>query len=167
MCDPLTAAIVSGVIGVVQTGASVIAAGKTAAAQEKAIREQNARVSEENRVKASTEMFDQTRAARREQAAIRVAAGEAGLSLNSGSVEALLLDSAAQLEMANSRSIANLESRQSAITAETESMLSQVQKPTLLGAGLQIAGAAASGWSAVQDAKLSKAQASNASKPTN
>lgn len=160
MCDPVTAAIVSGAIGVVQTGASVIAASKAANAQEKAIREQRSRVAEENRVQASTELFDQTRAARREQATIRTAAGEAGLALNSGSIESMLMDSAAQLEFAQSRSIANMESRNAANDAEAESMLSQVQKPTLLGAGLQIGASIASGFSGVESAKITKAKLS-------
>ena len=50
--------------------------------------------------------------------------------------------------------MANLESRQAANDAQAESMMSQVQKPALLGAGLQVAGAAASGWSGIQNAKL-------------
>lgn len=99
-------------------------------------------------------MFDQMRAARREQAQIRTAAGEAGLGLNGGSIESLLFDSAMQMELQGSRTLANLESRNAANDAEAESALSQIQRPTLLGAGLQVAGAAASGWAGVQNSKL-------------
>jgi hypothetical protein len=99
-------------------------------------------------------MFDQMRGARREQAKIRTAAGEAGLGLNGGSIEGLLFDSAMQMELQGSRTIANMESRLAANDAEAESALSQIQKPTLLGAGLQIGGAAASGWAGIQNSKL-------------
>src|SRR3546814_9554646 len=74
------------------------------------------------------------RSARREQAKIRTSAGEAGLSLNSGSIESLLMDSAMQMELQGDRTIANMESRHQANTAEAASMLSQIQKPTALGA---------------------------------
>lgn len=154
MCDPVSASIALAVVSTVGTAGSVIAASKNAKAQTRAIRAQHERVAEENRDAASAEMFDQMRAARREQAEIRTAAGEAGLNLNGGSIESLLFDSAMQMELQGSRTIANLESRQAANDAEAESMLSQVQRPTLLGAGLQIAGAAASGWAGIQNSKL-------------
>lgn len=133
---------------------SAIAQSKTAKAQTKAIRAQQERVNEENRDAASAELFDQMRNARREQGKIRTAAGEAGLGLNGGSIEGLLFDSAMQMELQGSRSIANMESRIAANNAEAESMLSQIQSPTLLGAGLQVAGAAASGWAGIQNSKL-------------
>lgn len=154
MCDPVSASIALAVVGATQAVGSVIAQSKNAKAQTKAIRAQQERVAEETRDAASAELFDQMRGARREQAKIRTAAGEAGLGLNGGSIEALLFDSAMQMELQGSRTIANMESRQAANNAEAESMLSQVQKPTLLGAGLQIAGAAASGWAGVQNSKL-------------
>lgn len=96
------------------------------------------------------------RATRREQARIRTASGEAGLSLQSGTIEQLLLDSAMQGELQGSRTIANMESRNAASTAEAASALSQIQKPTALGAGLQIASSAAAGWSDLEKAKVSK-----------
>jgi len=160
MCDPVTAAVTMAVVSTVGVGANAVAQAKTAKAQTKAIRAQQALVAEENRDVASAEIFDQMRGARREQGKIRAAAGEAGLSLTSGSIEGLLLDSAMQMELQGSRSIANMESRHAANTAEASSMLSQIQKPTVLGAGLQMASAAASGWSSVQSAKITKAQAS-------
>lgn len=76
--------------------------------------------------------------------------------MGSGSIESLLLDSAMQSELASDRTLANMESRHRANEAEANSMLSRVQKPTALGAGLQIASAAASGWSGVQAAKIMK-----------
>lgn len=154
MCDPVTAAIVVGVTAVASTTANVIAQSKAAKAQTKAINAQREVVREETRQKATGDLFDQMRASRREQAKIRVASGEAGLSLSSGSVEGLLLDSAMQSELASDRTIANMESRHRANEAEANSMLSRIQKPTALGAGLQIASSAASAWSGVQQAKI-------------
>lgn len=154
MCDPVSASIALAVVSTVGTVGQVVAASKTAKAQEKSIRLQHERVAEENRDAASAEMFDQMRAARREQAKIRTAAGEAGLGLNGGSIEGLLFDSAMQMELQGSRTMANLESRNASNDADAESMLSQIQKPTLLGAGLQVAGAAASGFAGIQNSKL-------------
>ena len=133
-----------------------MAQAKSAKAQTKAIRQQQAVVAEENRRAASGELFDQMRATRREQARIRVASGEAGLSLQSGTIENLLMDSAMQGQLQGSRTMANLESRQAATTAEAASALSQIQKPTALSAGLQIGSSAAAGWSDIQTAKINR-----------
>jgi hypothetical protein len=154
MCDPVSASIALAVVSTVGAAGSAIAQAKSAKAQTKAIRAQQELVNEENRDAASAELFDQMRNARREQGRIRTAAGEAGLGLNGGSIEGLLFDSAMQMELQGSRTIANMESRNAANNAEAESMLSQVQSPTLLGAGLQVAGAAASGWAGIQNSKL-------------
>ncbi|HEY0623178.1 virion core protein, T7 gp14 family [Sphingomonas sp.] len=154
MCDPVTAAIVTTTIAVASAGAQSIAAINTAKAQTKAINEQRAAVREENRQAASAELFDQMRGARREQSRIRAAAGEAGLSLESGSVEGLLMDSAMQMELARDRTLANMESRHRANEAEASSMLSRIQQPTALGVGLNLATAAAGGWSDIQGAKI-------------
>ncbi len=135
--------------------AGAVAQTKTANRQTDAINRQRTVVREETRQQATSEIFDRMRAGRREQGKIRAAAGQAGLSMSSGgSIENLLLDSAMQMEMASDRTIANMESRHRANEAEADSMLSRIQKPTALGAGLQIASAAASGWSGVQTAKL-------------
>ncbi|WP_264588583.1 hypothetical protein [Sphingobium sp. B2D3A] len=158
MCAPLAPAIVAGVVSVVGTAATVIGQINTAKAQTAAINQQLEQVQDENRLAASAEMFDRMRAARREQARIRVAAGEAGLGLNSGSVGQLLIDSAMQSDLANQRSIANRESRDAAAVAEATSQMSYVQKPTALGAGLQIASAASSAWVDVSKAKVAAKQ---------
>ena len=154
MCEPtVAAAIALGVSSVASTTASVIGQAKAAKAQAKALNDQFAAVAEENRLAASAEMFDRDRAARREQARIRTAAGEAGLALSSGAIEHLLLDSAMQNELANQRSLANRESRDAAALAETTSMMSRVQKPTPLGAGLQIGSSAVSAWTGIREAQ--------------
>jgi hypothetical protein len=145
MCDPITATTVA--LAVATTVSSGVAQVKAAKAQTKAIRDQKEVVAEETRQAASGELFDQMRASRREQARIRTAAGEAGLSLASSSIDALLNDSAMQGELQGARSIANMESRHAANAAEAGSMLSRIQKPTALGIGLNTATAAASAWS--------------------
>lgn len=154
MCPPPAIAAALAVVSTIGAVGQAVAQSKSAKAQTRAINAQQALVAEENRDAASAELFDQARAARREQGKIRTAAGEAGLGLNGGSIEGLLFDSAMQMELQGSRTLANLESRQAANNAEAESMLSQVQSPTLLGAGLQVAGVAASGWAGVQNSKL-------------
>lgn len=159
MCDPVTASIVVGVTAVASSAASVVSQIKSANAQTTAINEQRAVVREETRQEATGELFDQMRAARREQAQIRSAAGEAGLGLNSGSIEGLLLDSAMQSELQGSRTIANMESKHRSAETEANSMLSRISKPTALWAGLQIGSAAVSGWSGVKEAKIRSPQA--------
>lgn len=143
-------------VTIASQAATAISAAKAAKRQTKAIRQQMQVAAEETKREASADLFDQMRATRREQGRIRTAAGEAGLSLTSGSVEAMLMDSAMQGELRGDRTIANMEARHRANTAEGESMLSQVQKPTLLGAGLQIAGSALQGYSTAKAAKIKR-----------
>lgn len=144
MCDPVTIAMVG--LAVVTSTAGIIGQAQSNKAQTKALISAQAVQSEELRKQQTGELFDQDRAARREQARIRTSAGEAGLSLGSGAVEGLLLDSMTQAENSRDRSLANAESRQLASRAETNSALSSIVNPTLLGAGLQVAGAAGSAW---------------------
>ncbi|WP_156518408.1 virion core protein, T7 gp14 family [Sphingobium sp. EP60837] len=144
----------AGVTSVASTAASIVGQMQSAKAQNKAIEQQAEAVAEENRLSASADMFERDRAARREQSRIRTAAGEAGLVLNSGAIENLLMDSAMQNELANDRTLANRESRDKANIAEANSMYSKVQSPTALGAGLQIGASAASAWSGVRDAQM-------------
>ena len=162
MCDPVTAAIVIGVTTAATQVGGAIAQGKAARAQEKAINASLTRTREETRRAATGEMFEADRAARREQGRIKTAAGEAGLSLASGSIEGLLMDSAMQLELANDNTLANMESRHASAVADAESAMSSVQKPTVLGVGLQLAGTAASTMSGVGTAKIQMANTSQA-----
>lgn len=154
MCDPVTAAIVVGVTAVASTGYSIYAQAKSAKAQTKALREQESAAREETRRESSAEIFDSMRQARREQGQVRAQAGEAGLSLTSGSVEALLMDSAMQGELREQRTLANAESRNRSNQAEAASIASRISKPSVVGAGLQLGASAASAWSGVQGAKI-------------
>jgi len=160
MCEPISAAIA--IASVVGATANVAAQAKSAKAQQKAIEHQQAIAREQTRATAGAELFDQMRATRREQARIRAAAGEAGLSLSSNSIEGLLMDSEQQGQMQGARTLANMESRHAAHTAEAVSMLSHIHKPTALGAGLQIGSAALQGWSGMKNAQLKKTRTKQA-----
>lgn len=157
MCIPAiaAAALIAGgtaAVGVIQSNA-------IAKATNNALNQQNALRKEEIDKAATAEINDRLREMRREQSRIMVAAGEAGLSLQSGGVESLLLDSAQQAELANDRSLANRESRRTASDAETQARMQS--KYTPLGAGLKIglaAGAAFANQSAADSAAIRKGQ---------
>ena len=59
MCDPVSLSIGLAVVGTASTVGQQIAINKSAKAQQRAINEEFARVTEENRDAASAEMFDQ------------------------------------------------------------------------------------------------------------
>lgn len=144
MCIPAVAAAAL-VAGATQA-VSVIAGNQAAKQYNRALNEQNATRKKEIDRAATAEINTRLREMRREQSRIMVAAGEAGLSLGSQSIETLLLDSVQQAELANDASLANRESRKLASDAETASKMQS--KTTLLGAGLRIglaAGGAAMG----------------------
>lgn len=162
MCEAVSLAVAAGVMGVAQTAYSVTSQAKQAKAQNAAINAQLDVTNEEARRRATSEIFQDMRAARREQGRIRAAAGEAGLALT-GSVDALLFDSAMQADMNHSRSIANLESRTSANAAEAEAAYSHVGNVNGLTAGLQLGASALTGWSGIEAAKIEKRRASKAS----
>ena len=139
MCVPALAA--AALIGAGTAAVGVIQSNQAAKAYNKNLNAQNALRKEQIDDTATAEINDRLRAMRREQSRVMVAAGEAGLSLNSGGVEAMLLDSAMQAELSNDRSIANRESRRAASDAQTQSRMQS--KYTALGAGLKIGLAAA------------------------
>lgn len=140
MCIPAVAAAALIAAGTQAVG--VISANQAAKQTNRALQAQNDQRKREIDRAATAEINNRLREMRREQARIQVAAGEAGLSLGSGSVEALLFDSLQQAELANDTSLANRESRKLASDADTASRLQA--KTTLLGAGLRIGLAAGS-----------------------
>lgn len=158
MCEVVSLAIAAGVASVVETGVSIAYQAQAAADQNAAISHQLDVANEEARRKATSEIFDSSRAARREQGRIRAAAGQSGLALT-GSVDALLYDSAMQAELDHSRSLANQESRQSANAAQAQSMFSQVHNVNALSAGLQLGSAGIGAWTGIENAKIQKEQA--------
>jgi hypothetical protein len=140
MCLPAAVAIPVA-LAAASTAASVVGQIQTANAANASIKAQYAARTKQIDQAATDEINQRLRQARREEARIQVAAGESGLSLESGSVKALMSDAEMQAGLANSTSLANRESRREA--ARTEANAAMVSKPTLLGAGLQIALSAA------------------------
>lgn len=151
MCNPLVAAGL--MIGT--TAAQIVTEVKSAKRQEAAIREQLVQVEEEVNDKAAGEINDRLRESRREQARIKVAAGEAGLKLG-GSIDLLLQDSLMQAGLSNERTLGNRGRELRAARNEANSMLSRVERPSLLGAGLRIATAGMNGYSMGQSMQISR-----------
>jgi hypothetical protein len=160
MCNPVIAAG----LFIAQTAASIVTEVKSAKANEKAIREQLVVAEKEVNDKATAEVNDRQRAARREQARIRVAAGQGGLQLG-GSIETLLQDSLMQSGLAEERLNDNRTNELANVRSEANSMLSRIERPTILGAGLRLATAGMQGYSAGQSLKIQRANAAtNAAK---
>lgn len=136
MCLPLAIAIPVA-LAAATTAAGVVGQVQSANAANAAVKAQYAAKSKQIDHAATDEINQRLRQMRRDESRIQVAAGEAGLSLESGSVKALQSDAEMQAGLSNSTSLANRESRQEA--ARTEANANMVSKPTLLGAGLQIA----------------------------
>jgi hypothetical protein len=133
------------VVAVVSTAATVVGEIQAADAQNAAIKQQFQSQQDEIYKQETAELNDRARQARKEQARIKVAAGEAGLQLG-GSVEGLLFDSLMQTGLANERIHLNADSQREASAQEANRMFSQVQKPTLLGAALRIGAAGVQGY---------------------
>ncbi|WP_109798678.1 virion core protein, T7 gp14 family [Novosphingobium meiothermophilum] len=140
MCVPaaIGAAIIAGATSAVQ----IISQNKAATATNKALQAANVERKKQIDQATTAEINNRLREMRREQSRIQVAAGEAGLSLSSGSIETLLMDSAMQAELSNKTSLANRESRRAASDAETASKF--ISTPSTLTAGLMIGLSAAS-----------------------
>lgn len=146
------------VAAVATAAAGVVTQVQAAKRQEAAIRDQLAISQKEIDNKATAELNDRQRAARREQARIRVAAGQAGLQLG-GSIDTLLQDSLMQAGLAGERTLDNRAAEQRNVAAEANSMLSRVERPTLLGAGLQIASAGMNGYSQGKSMQIARRNA--------
>jgi hypothetical protein len=146
------------VLSVVTTAVQVVGEIKAAKAQNKAIQNQFEQQQEQISVAETTEINDRQRAARREQARIKVAAGEAGLNIG-GSIESLLMDSLMQNTLHTERTKLNADTQREASAAEANAMFSRVQKPTVLGAGLRIATAGVQGYYAGKSLQISRAKA--------
>ena len=141
MCLPAVPLIAIG-LAAATTAVGVIGQIQSANAAAKNIEAQLAVKQKQIDQQSTAEINDRLRQARREQGRIMVAAGESGVNLESGAITGLLQDSAMQATLSNERSLANRESARQAATAEANAMMPS--KPTLLGAGLQIALAGAS-----------------------
>lgn len=146
-------------LAVVSTAASTIQEIKSAKAQTRAIDAQVAEQTAQINTQEAAELTDRQRQVRREQARIRVAAGQQGLN-TTGSVLSLLSDSAMQGALADERISLNADNQHKAVAAEANSMYSRISQPTILGAGLRIAQAGVGGYYQGKGISASQAAAS-------
>lgn len=140
MCDPISIGIG---LAVATTAVSVVGQVQSANAANAAVKAQYKAKTKEIDQAATQQINDSLRAARREQGRIMVAAGESGLNTSSPVVEGLMNDAAMQATLRNETTLANTESRKNAAAADANAQMTA--KPTMLGAGLQIALAGAKG----------------------
>lgn len=127
MCDGYS--WVYAVVSIVSAVTGAVSANESADAQADAVRAQLNIQQEEKRASATAEINDRLRDMRREQARIKVAAGEAGLQLG-GSIDLLLKDSLMQQELFEDRVQQNLRYGQRSTQAEADSMLSRIDTVT-------------------------------------
>ncbi|MFK0297687.1 hypothetical protein ACIQTU_00560 [Brevundimonas sp. NPDC090276] len=142
MCDPFTMAAVA----LTTTAANIYAGNKAASAASRTIDSQLAQSEAEIAKAEVSEVNDRLRLQRKEQARIKVAAGEAGLQFG-GSIEALLKDSLMQTQLSQERTRMNAQSQRESVRAEANAMYSRNPKTNALGAGLQLAASGLDGWS--------------------
>lgn len=135
MCNPLVALAAAAV----STAVGVVGQIQQSKAMASAINYQSEVQGEEIRRKATAEMFDRSIETMQRIGLQRVTGAERGLNDASRTLElandAILFD----YNFDNARTMQNAESEQKARLAETNAKLAQASRPTLLGAGLQIA----------------------------
>lgn len=143
MCEPVTLTMMA--LSVASAGAGIAgtrsAAKKQFASNARQREAQNDQITDQASVKAG----ERVKQARAEQARLRVAGGEAGVSGNS--FEALLMDSVLQADMDLGIIGKDAANADAASEARFLGANASVRNPSLLENGLQIAGAAASGYS--------------------
>lgn len=165
MCEPTTVALMMAAAYATKSVVDTVAQRRAYDDQEAAIREQLAALEDEINETESAEVNDRLRTARKEQARIKVAAGEAGLQLG-GSVSLLLTDSLMQAELSNDRTDENAERQLHAGRREANSMLSRVSAPTVLGgivnAGMEAAKGGLQGYAMAGGFKVPAASAKSA-----
>jgi hypothetical protein len=134
MCDPISIGL-----AVVSTTLSVAGQIKQSKAMARAINAQSEQQADEIRDRASAEMFDRSVETFERIGMQRVAGASRGLNDASRSLQmandAILFD----YDFDNARTMLNAENAQKARLSETRSQLARASRPTLLGAGLQIA----------------------------
>lgn len=136
MCNPLAIGIG---LAVASTTASVVGQIQQSKAMAKAVNEQSAQQADEIRARATAETFDRTVQTFERIGQQRVAGAERGLNDASRTMQmatdAILFD----YNFDNTRTLQNADNAQKARISETNSQLARATRPTLLGAGLQIA----------------------------
>lgn len=136
MCDPISIGVG---LAVASSAASVVGQIQQSKAMAKAVNAQSEQQADEIRDRASAEMFDRSVQTFDRIGMQRVAGASRGLNDASRSLalanDAILFD----YNFDNARTMLNTENAQKARLADTRSQLARATRPTLLGAGLQIA----------------------------
>lgn len=133
MCNPML------IMAVVAAGASIaqnVAANKAAKRQANALDEQNQIQADEISDQKGVELNERARAARRERAAARVSASEAGINLGSNSFLAMLQTSEINQSMDSGLILKNERNTQRARQASHKSNMAGIQMKTGLGIAL-------------------------------
>lgn len=142
MCNPLIAAG----LAIATAATSVVGQIQESKQMAKAINAQSAVRAEEIRDQASAEMFDRSVQTMERIGMQRVVGAQRGLNDASRTMQlatdAILFD----YNFDNARIEKNADNAQKARLADTDSRLAQASRPTLLGAGLQIALAGGSAY---------------------
>nr|WP_127711109.1 hypothetical protein [Novosphingobium umbonatum] len=133
---------------------------QSAEAQQAAIRNQQEAASTQIAKQEQAQTNDRLRAARQEDSRIRVAAGEAGLSLGSQSIETMLMNNQMQTGLGVERIGLNADNQNENNTAEANAALSRAATPSALSAGLQLGLSGYQGFKAGENLKLQKSLAS-------
>jgi hypothetical protein len=149
-------------LAVASTAASVFTEVQTANAQNKAISAQLQQGQQQVADQVQAQENTRARQARVEQGRMMVAAGEAGLQLDSGSVENMMLDSQMQQLQANDAIKTNGEHQDQNLTSEANRFYSQVQTPSVIGAGLRLVSSGITGYNQGATAALQRQQISRA-----
>lgn len=137
MCDAVS--IVMAAVAVIGSVAQNRAANKAAERQTRAIEHQNQIQADQISQAQGQELDERARAARRERAAARVSASEAGINLGSNSFLAMLQTSELNQSIDSGLIVRNNENRQEARQAKTNSLLAGINKKTGLGIALDAA----------------------------
>ena len=158
MCDPVSMAAVA----VVSTATSLVGQQESAAAQQSAINQQLTTNYQQIGKQEQAQTNDRLRSARQEDSRIKVAAGEAGLSLGSQSIETLLLNNQMQTGLSTERTQLNADTQRQNAEAEANHSLAQTSTSSALGAGLQLGLSAANGYFQGSNLQLRKSSVSTA-----
>jgi hypothetical protein len=153
MCDPISLSVASLAIGVASAGAGFIQQGQQAKSNRKAAQANYAQQSEalktqydQTNKQATDEMSVKAREVMIETARLRVLGGESGLA--GGSNDRIENESQfnlgtdiAAIESNRRNTLNQLYEEGKSLRAGSQAQIRQVQRPSLIGTGLQIAGA--------------------------
>lgn len=144
MCDPVSMAVIAGASQALQIGQQAT----QARAQVKALEASTAAAQDEQAAATGQQMGERLRAARSEAARRVVAAGESGVAGASVAQELKTILGSGNQDLG----ILSVQDRfaQRAISAQARAQAASIDRPGLLGAGLQIASASLGGYSAGQ-----------------